>query len=211
MENTFKSHPQQKDFAPLFGSGDVPGYLSDGDMNTAIPFVANLLPDSGIFVEIGCFLGKSTVEWAKNFIKQDKKYRICSIDSFNSPPQVLINLLITAEFDIPDNCECQLDYFRHYTQEYDFVHPVVGFFNKSFCFPGQVAGVFEDSDHSMPYLTHALPFWWERLQPGGILSGHDYGNEVRTAVDIFAAVNGVKVHTFDRGSSMWYIKKEQTC
>ena len=181
-------------------------------MHTAIPTIVDLLPDSGLFVEVGCFLGKSTVEWAKNFVKQNKRYRICSIDSFNSPPQVLVNLLIAAEFTLPENCKSQLDYFRHYTQDYDFVYPVVGFFNQSFCFPAPVAGVFEDSTHTLPYLTHALPFWWDRLQPGGILSGHDYSDEVRTAVDIFAAVNGVKIHSFDQEtSSIWYIRKDHTC
>lgn len=210
MQKIYRDHPQEKDFEPLCGSGDVPGLLTDGDMHIGMPAVVDLLPDSGLFVEVGCFLGKSTVEWAKNFQKQNKQYRICSIDSFNSPPQVLINLLIKAEFDIPADCEHQLDYFRHYTRDYDFVYPVTGFFGESFCFPGPVAGVFEDSTHTLPYLTHALPFWWERIQPGGILSGHDYSAEVQTAVDIFAAVNGVKMHTFhqDTRSSIWYIKKD---
>lgn len=208
MQKSFKDHPQQKDFAPLFGPGDVPGLLSNGDMDIAIPAIVDMLPESGLFVEIGCFLGKSTVEWARNLQNQKKQYRVISIDSFNSPSQVIVNLLIEAGFDIPDHCETQLDYFQHYTRDYKFVYPVVGFFNEKFCFPEQVDGVFEDSTHSLQYLTYALPFWWDHLRPGGVLSGHDYNLEVRTAVDIFAGVHGVKVQTFEKhASTIWCIKK----
>ena len=97
MQKSFKDHPQQKDFASLFGSGDVPGYLSEDDMNVAIPTIVDVLPASGLFVEIGCFLGKSTVEWARNFQNTNKQYRVISIDSFNTPPQVIVNLLLEAE------------------------------------------------------------------------------------------------------------------
>lgn len=181
-------------------------------MNVAIPTIVDLLPDSGLFVEVGCFLGKSTVEWARNLQRCNKNYRILSIDSFNFPPQVIINLMLEAGFDIPDHCVDQIDYFRHYTSAYDFVYPIVGFFNEGFCFPSKISGVFEDSTHTLPYLTHALPLWWDRLIPGGVLSGHDYGDEVRTAVDIFAAVNGLKVNHFaDKSSSIWYIQKDETC
>lgn len=209
MQKSFKDHPQQKDFAPLFGPGDVPGLLTKGDIDVAIPTIVDILPVSGLFVEVGCFLGKSTVEWARNIQNKNKQYRVISIDSFNSPAQVIINLLLEAEFDIPDHCKTQLDYFRYYTRDYEFVYPVVGFFNENFCFPTQIDGVFEDSTHNLRYLTHALPFWWNHLRSGGVLSGHDYGGEVRTAVDIFAAVHGVKIQTFEKyDSSIWYIEKK---
>jgi hypothetical protein len=52
-----------------------------------------------------------------------------------------------------------------------------------------------------------LPFWWDRLIAGGVLAGHDYWiDEVKAAVDLFAALNDLEVKLFDQ-SSIWYLSK----
>ena len=206
LKNFVNANPQREQFASLFGSGNVPGLLSDSDMDIAIPLLCQKLPSSGIFVEVGCFLGKSSVEWAKNFKNLNKNYKILCIDSFNSPIDILHDLLTKAEFDIPVGPVSQLEMFEYYTSCYSNIKPIKGFFNQQFDFPGRVTGVFEDSTHSMEYLNHALPFWWNKLEVNGILSGHDYGGEVQTAVDLFAALNDLTVQTFN-DSSIWYIEK----
>ena len=66
--------------------------------------------------------------------------------------------------------------------------------------------MFEDSDHSQAALKHALPYWWAKIIPGGILSGHDYSDEVKLAVDQFALLHNLEVNTF-KSSSIWYIEK----
>jgi hypothetical protein len=48
--------------------------------------------------------------------------------------------------------------------------------------------------------------WWNRINSGGILSGHDYHNEVNLAVDQFALLNNLEVKTLE-SSSIWYIEK----
>ena len=96
--------------------------------------------------------------------------------------------------------------FRHYTKEFSNVIALEAFFDKDFQFDQQVDLVFEDSDHSPGALNYALPFWWKRIRLGGILSGHDYGGrEVKTAVDTFAAINGLTVKTVS--DNIWYIEK----
>ena len=195
-----------KYFNSLFGPGNVPGYLSEHD----ISIICNLtkeLPPNGIFVEIGGFLGKSAVEWAKNLKHLDKNYKIITIDSYNSDIDILRNLLIKADFDVPDS-NTHLEMFQYYTQDYPNIKPLQAFFNQDFVFDQKISGVFEDSDHTQRTLSYALPYWWERLIPGGILSGHDYSmREVQVSVDSFALLNDLKVHTDDSGSSIWWIKK----
>ena len=193
------------DFATLFGPGDIPGYLSDGDL-IAMQELCKLVPDSGVLVEIGSFLGKSSVEWAKNLQTLHKNYRIICIDSFNAKIDILHQLLNDAEFDLPSGSN-QLELFVHYTKQYPNIVPLEVFFNEDFQFDSTVDFVFEDSDHTIKTLTHALPFWWERLATGGILAGHDYGmQEVKTAVNTFSVLNNLKVNLFSN-SSIWYIKK----
>lgn len=96
--------------------------------------------------------------------------------------------------------------FKYYTQTYPNIKPVKAFFNRTFDFPAMADLIFEDSMHTLEYLNYALPFWWNHVKSGGILAGHDYGNEVATAVDIFAGLNNFTVNFFDN-SSIWYIEK----
>jgi len=196
----------RQDYADLFGSGDVPGYLNEEDID-AIEQLVKKIPDTGTIVEVGTFLGKSAVEWSKNTAKQNKNYKIICIDSFNSPIEILQDLLNTADFVVPDS-DSHFQMFRHYTKHYSNIVALEAFFNEDFEFNQQVDLLFEDSDHTQRTLNHALPFWWSRINPGGILSGHDYYlREVKTAVDVFAMINNLEVKLFS-GSSIWYIEKE---
>jgi hypothetical protein len=191
----------------LFGSGTVPGYLTEEDMST-IYNLANELPPEGVFVEVGSFLGKSTVEWAKSFGSLNKKYKIIAVDSYNSDIDVLRELLVKAEFDIP-NSATHLEMFQHYTKDYPNIKPLQAFFNPDFVFDQKVAGVFEDSEHTQRALHYSLPYWWERILPGGILAGHDYTTvrDVQVSVDAFALLNDLEVHHGGPGGSIWWIKK----
>lgn len=196
---------QRNDYANLFGPGDVPGYLTDGDM-LAIACLSKKIPNNGLVVEVGSFLGKSAVEWARGIQSDKKSCQIICIDSFNAPPHILKDLLVTAEFTLPP-ASTQLEMFRHYTTSFDNIKPLEAFFNQDFEFNQLVDLVFEDSTHSSKYLTYALPFWWSKVKDGGILSGHDYNmREVQVSVDTFALLNNLKVNTFS-DSSIWYMEK----
>ena len=196
---------QRNDYADLFGPGDVPGYLTDGDM-LAIAHLSKKVPNNGMIVEVGSFLGKSAVEWARGIESDKKSCQIICIDSFNAPPHILKDLLVTAEFTLP-SASSQLEMFRHYTSAFDNIKALEAFFNQDFEFDQLVDLVFEDSTHTSKYLTYALPFWWSKVKAGGILSGHDYSmREVQVSVDTFALLNNLKVNTFPN-SSIWYMKK----
>ena len=194
-------------FPPLFGPGDVPGYLSEYDVES-IKFLSNKISANGKIVEVGTFLGKSAVEWARNLT--DKNCEIICVDSFNSPISVLSELLELGDFVVPQGPVNQLDLFRFYTKEYTCIKPLQAFFNDKFEFPINVNCVFEDSDHTQKTLTYALPFWWNKIVNGGILCGHDYGeySDVKKCVDLFALTNNLEVNTFSNGSSIWYIEKK---
>ena len=194
-----------EDFALLFGPGGTPGYLSAEDI-PAIELLCKKIKPNGILVEVGCFLGKSSVEWAKNLPES----KIICIDGFNSPYHVLKQLLIQGDFRVPQGLNNQLELFKHYTKNYKNIFAIEGFFNKTFGFPGKADFVFEDSTHTGEYLAFALPFWWKHINSGGILAGHDYNmQEVKTAVDLFAVMYNTKICTVSEGSSIWYTIKDE--
>jgi len=190
-------------FHYLFGPGDVPGYLSTKDID-AIELLSKKIKPDGILVEIGCFLGKSATEWAKHLPNS----KIICIDSFNTPYHILEQLLAQADYDIPQGTHNQFEMFKHYTKNYKNITGIEGFVNKTFGFPGKADFVFEDSTHTGEYLELVLPFWWEHLNFGGILAGHDYVDEVKTAVDLFAVIYNTKIQTVVEGSSIWYTIKD---
>lgn len=196
----------RQDYADLFGSGDVPGYLTEADID-AIEQLVNKLPSTGTIVEVGTFLGKSAVEWANNTAKQTKDFKIICIDSFTSPVEILQDLLRAADFDVPES-DNHFQMFRHYTKDHSNIVALEAFFNEDFEFDHEIDLLFEDSDHTQKTLSHALPFWWSRIKQGGILSGHDYQmRDVKTAVDTFAVINNLKLKIFSN-SSIWYIEKK---
>lgn len=194
------------DWKPLFGPGNVPGWMSDDDLKS-IEKLCEKLPPTGLIVEIGSFLGKSSSTFAKNLDIQNKQLDIFCIDSWQWPMEMVRKLMADADFAVPE-IDDHFEMFKHYTKSYANIKPIRAVFDENFEFFRQPNLVFEDSDHSAKTLTHALPFWWEKILPGGVLAGHDYNLPVVSAlVNSFAACNNLEVKKFYEDSSIWYIDK----
>jgi hypothetical protein len=198
---------QRRHFFSLFGPGNVPGLCSEGDM-LAIAELAKRLPDTGTFVELGPLFGKSTVEWARNLKEQNKDYKIIAIDSFNTPIEIIHDLLKEAEFDIPPGNN-HMEVFKHYLKDYPNVRPLEILWTLDYKFGMQVAGVFEDLTSTSKAEPGLLEYWWDRIQPGGMLCGKNYGNPmvVKYAVDQLALMKDCEVELFDN-STIWCIIKK---
>jgi predicted O-methyltransferase YrrM len=198
---------QLRHFTSLFGPGDVPGLCSEGDIQ-AIAELAKRLPAAGTFVELGPLFGKSTVEWARNLRNLNKDYKIIAIDSYNTPLDIIKALLDEAEFDIPPGNN-QLEIFKHYTRDYDNIRPLEMLWTLDYNFDMKVAGVFEDMTSTSKAEPGLLDYWWDRIQPGGMLCGKNYGNPivVKYAVDQLALKHDCEVELFDN-STVWCIIKK---
>ena len=70
--------------------------------------------------------------------------------------------------------------------------------------------VFIDGDHSYEQVGRDLRHSWDRLKPGGLLSGHDYRGlaTVHRAVNEFAAELGVEVHEAE--NDVWWWRKDSS-
>lgn len=71
--------------------------------------------------------------------------------------------------------------------------------------------VYIDADHSLESVAEDIGLWWPKLQPAGILAGHDYDGRhpgVIQAVDEFAAAHTAEVWlTNEPDNQSWYIYK----
>jgi hypothetical protein len=192
-------------------SRQIPGFFDDGDY-LAIDEIVKSLPREGNLIEIGCLMGRSTTAWAEALLAAGKNFNIHAIDSFTSSYRQYASELkgdpaLICEVLGPEQSQESL--FVQFTQ----CHPNISYskmrFDPSFRWESKLHCVFEDSDHSAATLRLALPFWWQKLEPGGVLAGHDYHpdhEEVCLAVDEFARHRHVKVRTYG-ASSVWSIPK----
>ena len=89
---------------------------------------------------------------------------------------------------------------------------------------GSLDFIYIDADHSYEAVLADVKAWWPKLRPGGMISGHDYHDQkgdpdrstckawhcrfgVKSAVDEFAAANGLTVgQTAGISKSWWLIK-----
>ena len=66
--------------------------------------------------------------------------------------------------------------------------------------------VFIDANHEYEYIKENLKLWSKRVKPGGLVSGHDYGNKwegIKKAVDEFVPKNKLNISPHN---VWWYIK-----
>lgn len=75
----------------------------------------------------------------------------------------------------------------------------------------RVEFVYIDAKHEYPDVQADTDVWWDVLQPGGILAGHDYCNDhpgVMKAVNEFAEFKNVALHIL-QGDHIpsWYVIK----
>jgi hypothetical protein len=70
--------------------------------------------------------------------------------------------------------------------------------------------VFEDSGHENPQLNDNLRFWWDKLNYGGIMAGHDYTElwpDVVSEANLLATQEGCELHV--EGWIWWVVKKSK--
>lgn len=167
------------------------GYFGDWD----VAWYRNLIrtiPDNGTFAEIGVLMGRGLCSISDLIIQKNLKvYAIDLFDDFYEP-------LYNRTF------ERQLETFTDNLKKYgiyDYVTIIQGasvIMSKNFDI-ASLDGVFIDADHSYASVKEDILYWYPKVKPGGIVSGHDYEwPEVRQALDevlgldnVYSEYNGV--------------------
>lgn len=147
--------------------------------------------DGARFVEVGCWLGRSTIYLAKQIQQARKRIELYAVDhGLGSPPNspdwpvyepILRQLGGTFAGQLARNilaCDVQ-----------EVVTQIVApsqrasrlFANESLDF------AFIDADHGYESVIRDLESWWPKIRAGGLLAGHDYTHwpSVARAVDAF--------------------------
>jgi hypothetical protein len=196
---------------PVTSHRQIPGFFTDGDYR-AVESIVAALPREGTLVEVGCLMGRSTTAWAEALRNSGRKFAVHAIDSFAASFRNYAQWLEgdrTLIEEVLNSPRSQEDLFVEFTRPYSNISYTKAPFSTVFSWHGPIHCVFEDSDHAAQTLSEALPFWWNLLEPGGLLSGHDYDSEcpdVIAEVQRFARANAAVV-TLYPGSSIWSCRK----
>jgi len=128
--------------------------------------------DGSVFVEIGCWLGKSTGFMAVEIINSGKKIEFYAVDSHNQDGG-----------SIADDASYQ-EFVKNMAPVKDAVNIIR---KKSTDFSLPFADfVYIDGDHSYEGVTADIEHWMPKIREGGILAGHDFDR-----MDVRKAVHGI--------------------
>lgn len=188
---------------PDMEPGLYPGLVLDRDLEVIAEIVSSL-PEGYPVVEIGMFLGKSTMEIAKH-------REVYSVDYFKMPAILLLEKIDKAGIVVDErvrNATSQREMVDILTEGVSNINIIVDTFDKYFVWDlGPVSCAFEDSDHSKETMDLFFEYWWPRIVPGGVICGHDYHMQpVHLTVFEFASKIGLPIERF-AGSNMWAIRK----
>lgn len=170
-------------------------------------------PDNAIFVEIGCFLGKSTSFLAVEAINSGKNITIYCIDTFAGTENAEgedanLNKLIQEH-----GGNVYHTFAKNTESVSHILRPIVADSTKSAKLfrDNSVDLVFVDAGHLEYEVYNDINAWYPKVKQGGIIAGHDYGNQknndpVKSAVDRFFMWRFKKVQV-DEKCSVWEVQK----
>lgn len=151
--------------------------------------------DGAVFVEIGCFLGRSTAYLGSRVAKAKKRISIAAVDPFLGYSMQAIPKSIFGEFLTNMMKAGLIDIVTPLRMMSADASQLFGDQSIDFCFI--------DGDHTYEAVSEDIRKWYPKLRVGSMIGGHDYINAehpgVKQAVDEFfgekVQVSGISWHT----------------
>lgn len=164
---------------------NIEGWFDSNDVKLYEEMVSSA-KDGAVFVEIGCFKGRSTVAMCELIQKYNKQINFFAVDHFKGSwehqddPTLkdLFKIFLQNTIDynkslniIPQPSEMAAENFKD----------------------GSIDFVYIDASHDYESVKKDLNVWFPKLKYDGVMGGHDYGWEsVKQAVDEFANKNNLQ-------------------
>ncbi len=151
--------------------------------------------DSGIFIELGCYTGGSTIYLAQQILEAKKDIVIYAVDTWQNIFEIEGEPYEGSQFPVFwDNVKKYKCERVIYPVMLDSRKASLAFNNNSVDF------VFVDADHSYECAKADITNWLPKIKEQGWIGGHDYNQEVEKAVhDVFQDYMNLLVQKFDQG------------
>jgi len=179
----------------MIDSDNVSGWFFEGD-KLFYKFISDKIPDNGVFVEIGCWLGKSSLYFSS--IKKKNQKLICVDTWEGTPNEINTNHVLVKHANVFDlfmkNMEGrEFEVIKNYS-----IEAAKTFEDYS------LDAVFIDGDHTYDAVRSDILSWYPKVKIGGYISGHDFGQDaVREAV--LSILPNAK--RFNIEGYCWYLQK----
>jgi GT2 family glycosyltransferase/predicted O-methyltransferase YrrM/predicted Zn-dependent protease len=178
-EPWFAGAPQPAPAGPdarLGGGGlvppDVPGWFDFADVYDA---AVERAPRSGArFVEVGAWLGRSTIYLARRIAASGKDVELTAVDTFRGSPAEEAHRAVVAAHGGSVRPRFEANLRRHGVRDRVAVLEAPSV-EAAASFPdGSLDFVFIDADHAYKSVKADVRAWLPKVRPGGVLAGHDY-------------------------------------
>jgi len=182
---------------------DIAGFMSHKN-TVMLDLVLDQFPDSGIWVELGSWTGRSAAYCVVELLNRQKLGEFYCVDSWKGEAAIAYD---------PDTVQ---DLKKIFKQN---VKPVVKHINMLNMISWNAAKRFDDNSvdfcyvdagHSYEAVTNDLEAWWPKMRPGAMFGGDDYTKGypgVQQAVWDFFGPQDIKVR---RAGRCWLVTKPNT-
>jgi len=181
---------------------EVPGYFSYNDL---YDYVADNVKPNSTLVEVGTWLGKSANYLLDKLKELKKEVNFVTIDTFKGTDDEELHQNIVGAFngdifyEFIDNTVLSNNY-----DSFDIIkdtsHNAANQFSNN-----SIDYIMLDAGHSYEDVTNDIKIWYNKIKPGGIISGDDYGGSYFPGVT--QAADEYFYKQFSRGFRTWYRKK----
>jgi SAM-dependent methyltransferase len=188
----------------------VPGLTSRGDLNILYEW-AKLVPENGVIVEIGSFLGRTAVALAEGAPASTKIYCIDYFsDYFNKMLTKDNNFCGDDDFWKIGKIYNTKEEFVKFTKDYgNIIQLVLERPNKVYPYQGELIDLlFLDCAHYNPDDLMNIQYFKKFLKPNAVICGHDYHPrfpDVIKNVKILEIIYKTKAILYE-SNSMWAIR-----
>ncbi len=181
---------------------EVPGYFSYNDL---YDYIADNVAPNSTLVEVGTWLGKSANYLVTKFKELKKGVNFITVDTFKGTEDEALHQNIVGAFngdifyEFIDNTVLSDNYGLFNIIKDTSKNAANQFSNSSIDY------IMLDAGHSFEDVTNDIKTWYNKIKPGGIISGDDYGGSYFPGVT--KAADEYFYKQFSRGFRSWYRKK----
>lgn len=151
------------------------GWMSKSEL-AIIRYWAKNIPQNGVVVELGSFMGKSAVCWATHCHPSVKIYCVDKFEEEYTPKNLISSIADPTNPDIPHNNITYNVYksFLENTKQYKNIIPLRGTLPKIEYLGDYVDLLFVDLSHKNPVDRESIAFFEPYMKNNSIICGHDY-------------------------------------
>jgi methyltransferase family protein len=166
---------------------DIPGWFNEEWLYDRM---IGLAPQKATFVEVGCWLGKSTAYCASRIRECGKSIAFYAVDTWQGSPAepALMDAVARAGGSV-------YNLFRTNMEEagvMDAIHPLQlpSIAAATLFANGTLDFVFIDADHTAPAVQADIAAWLPKIKGGGVLAGHDWNTYASVQQAVVAMLDG---------------------